>query len=120
MKLNNKGFGLKELIIMSAALLFILILLAYFIYSLYNELTPKSSYEYMKNELKLKVAAQNYVKKNKPSGSKILTYKFLKDNGYVGDLSKGCSGYVLYINKEFNPYIICDGYITEGYDKNIS
>lgn len=54
MKLNNKGWGLKQMLVLSGILIFFFCIAIYFIYVLYNSLAE---------ELAIKKESFNYIEK---------------------------------------------------------
>lgn len=147
--MNNKGFGLSELLVFIGIFLFALVAIT--IYgrvklgndSYYDEpdieveekveknvITPTKieiPKEYIKLEVKLKNAAKKYsYSKNE---NVVITLKELQDAYLIGTLYDPydntviCDGYVLYnkIEKSLTPYLKCEGmYITESYDENLN
>lgn len=116
MKLNNHGWGFKEMIIMTSILLILLLIASYYIVVLYSSLgaTPGSVYDRLEN--KIVIAAKMYVKN--VDYTDLVTADELKDLGYLDSFydfnGDKCTGYVL-INNEYNPYIKCKRYKTRGY-----
>lgn len=145
--MNNKGFGLSELLVFIGIFLFALVAVA--IYgsvklgndSYYdkpdvdvdeteiNDLTPTEMEipkEYILLENKIKNAALKYsYNKNE---NIIITKEQLQKASLLGELKDPydntviCDGYVVYnsSSKSLTPYINCTGmYATENYDENL-
>lgn len=116
MKLNNKGFGLKQMLIISAILILFLLIVAYYIISLYNSFDKVAS-QYSNLESEIKAAAVKYnAIYDAPS---VIDLKSLKEAGFIelftDSNDKDCDGYVKVDGKEFKPYIKCEYYKTRGY-----
>lgn len=123
MKLNNKGWGLKEMMIISAILLLFLLFAAYYIYMLYNNLDSSSASVYGQLELKLQTSAVSYVNKHKLQNSKaIISLSDLQKEGYINLFTdpndEDCNGYVIYENQEYKSYISCRYYTSSGYNQS--
>lgn len=146
--MNNKGFGLSELLVFIGIFLFALVAIT--IYgsvklgndSYYDEpdvkiqddsedLEPTKievKEEYINLENKLEDAAKKY--SFDTSKNIVITLSDLQDAKLIGDLidpndkSILCDGYVVYnnVDNQFKPYINCNGmYTTESYDnKNLN
>lgn len=121
LKLNNKGWGMKEMIIISLILFICLFIASYYIYVLYNRLISNDNSEYYTLEVKLKNAASKYiidynVNTNDPIA---ITLSELRKKRYIlifeDDNSNACDGYVLIKNYDYTPYITCNDYTTDGY-----
>ena len=114
MKLNNKGWGLNTLLIISACLFLFLLIAAYYIYVLYGSFNKNNYYKGL--EEKLVDSAKKYNSKSK------ISYNKLKELGYINNLkdenNNECDGYVLYDNNTYTAYINCENYITDGYYAN--
>lgn len=121
MKLNNKGFDLKQMLIISAVLFIFLLIVAYYIIMLYNQLDSKKAPHYARLESEIKAAAVKYASiYDAPS---ILDIGTLKDAGFIelftDNNDKDCDGYVSIDGNEYTPYIKCEFYKTRGYrEKN--
>ena len=132
MKLNNHGWGLKEMLFFSAILLFFVLLVSVLINSLYSQLdlsnngsssNPSSStnngYTYKDIETNLKIAARRYIKNHADDDSEILTSDELIENKYLTSSklktsNDTCEGYVM-ITDDYEAFIHCNNYETEGY-----
>lgn len=119
MKLNNRGWGFKEMIILTSILLIFLLVAAYYIVILYSSFgaTPGSVYDRL--ETSMIIAAKKYVKNE--GEVEHLTVSDLKTMGYLETLFDNngdeCNGYVL-INDSYRAYIKCKRYKTRGYSLN--
>lgn len=146
--MNNKGFGLQELLVFIGIFLFILVAIT--IYgnaklgndSFYEEPDVKVEEEstindtkpteieipkeYVSLENKLKAAAKKYSFNR--TENVIITLKELQDSNLIGNLADPndnsilCNGYVVYNTTEdkYMPYINCNGmYATESYDSSL-
>ncbi len=119
---NNHGWGLKEMLFLSALLLFFVLLVAFSISQFYQDLEggiSSSSNSYEAIESRLKVAAKKYHQEGKNEESLILSdtllsegYLSLNDLTYQDDI---CEGYVIVKEKEYTPFIHCAYYESEGY-----
>ncbi len=124
MHLNNRGWGTKEMILMTAFLLILLGITWYYISTLYdgalvrNARTFSNSY-YKTVQSNLESAAERYYEDKGYTGTAILSYSLLKDEGYISNiqdfLDASCTGYVIASNGSFKPYIKCNNYTSEGY-----
>ena len=121
MKLNNKGWGLTQMLIMTAVLFFLLLLVSYYIYIFYNSLDERGGTKYFVLESTLKSAAVLYSKNiNSSSGRVSLTT--LKSLGYIDyfqdDNGNDCNGYVIYNDDRYDSYIRCNNFVSQSYDRN--
>lgn len=147
--MNNKGFGLQELLVFIGLFMFILVAVAIYWKAKFgsnklyedpiqieeNQKTkvdvepiqieiPK---EYKNLEEKLVNASKKYAfDRNK---NNIITLKQLQNSNLIGklvdpnDSSVVCDGYVIYNSNTFvyNPYINCTGmYVTESYNSELN
>ena len=136
MKLNNRGWGLREMLILSAILIFFFCLAIYFIYVLSSSLSTSSSinneapvnYTLYKNyEEKLYNAGEKFLLNNKSYQDSIINLSTLINAGYISgikdlDTKNECNGYIKVYNldeREIQAFIKCDNYITEGYIEKI-
>ncbi len=133
--MNQKGFGLKEFIII-ISITFICILI---ITSLYKSIFPsaeiktqekKEPLTYQELEKKLEKSAERYQNDTYSANSNekniwILSYNFLKEKEYIEKLidpksNKECTGYVEFVQDEtvisYKPFLKCGtNYQTKGY-----
>lgn len=65
MKLNNNGWGLKEMMIISSILLMFLLFAAYYIWVLYSDLSKSRPNAYDDLEYVLQSSAASYLKKTR-------------------------------------------------------
>ena len=135
MHLNNKGWGLKEMILLSCVILVAVFVAAIMINNLYKDLdmningnnTSNSSNsnqnkdeKYTTIERNLLSAAKKYARENKLDDDEIIESDTLIDEGYL-TLSKMtnekdiCDGYVTKQNSSYKAYISCESYETKGY-----
>ena len=120
MKLNNHGWGLKEMLFFSAILLFFVLFVSVLINSLYSQLDLSnngSTYKDIENNLK--IAARRYIKNHADDDSEILTSDELIENKYLTSSklktsNDTCEGYVM-ITDDYEVFIHCNNYETEGY-----
>ncbi len=126
MKLNNKGWGTTEMLLLSWGLLIALLVAIYFISKLYGslELSTANRY-YFDLENKLRTSAKNYVNDYniEVNGSLIVNLSTLK--GVDSDLEikdkdgNLCSGYVSIVNtngiNNYSAFISCPDYETNNY-----
>lgn len=137
MKLNNNGWGTKEMILFSSIILLCLIITAILVSNLFKNIkTPITSNngpieinvsEYEKRELQLETAARSYIVDNFDGYfvEMKITINELKEFGYIEDIldtitNEVCEGYVISKNVEneelsVKPYIRCSNYTTIGY-----
>lgn len=135
MKLNNHGWGFREMLFLSAIILFFVILATVLIVQFYHQMgnvfqnadtssststTTSSTYTYTDIEATLKTAAERYYKKNGSTTGNVITTQDLIDGGYLKESKlstkdDNCDGYVQVDGSTLTPYIICDNYMTEGY-----
>lgn len=135
MYLNNKGWGLKEMVLLSCIILVAVFVAAIMINNLYKDLdmningnnTSNSSNsnqnkdeQYTIIERNLLSAAKKYARENKLDDDEIIESDTLIDEGYL-TLSKMtneediCDGYVTKQNSSYKAYISCESYETKGY-----
>jgi len=132
MKLNNKGWGIREMLVLSAVLIFFFGVAIYFIYLLYSsldlDLKDDSDYvdvlQYVALEDNLEEAALEYLEDlNQVFDADVVI--FLKDlvaADYISGINdpntgNACDGYVEVNENIIYPYIKCDKYITNGYEE---
>lgn len=121
MKLNNHGWGYRQMIIMSAILLIFLLFAAYNIFALYNNLDVSEATIYANLEGKLTMAAAGYINERElHDQTVILSLRDLSKeiSAFEDGEGRSCSGYVIYENNEYNAYIDCPEYTTKNYNKN--
>ena len=135
MYLNNKGWGLKEMILLSCVILVAVFVAAIMINNLYKDLdmningnnTSNTSNscenkdeKYATIERNLLSAARKYARENELEDEEIIDSDTLIDEGYL-TLSKmtneddTCEGYVTKQNSSYKAYISCESYETKGY-----
>ena len=142
-KLNDKGFGTKDMIIYSCVIIFFLLLAYLLILSFYknkdrvdaNDLKENQVVDtktgafyiyYTQQENNLKVAALKYARDNKldASTSVRLELSLLKENGYIDDIRDSedntiCLAHVYIKNSaddyDVEPYLKCNSYTTDNY-----
>ena len=121
MKLNNRGWGLTQMIIMSAILFFLLFVVSYYIYVFYNKLDERDGSQYFALESKLKSAAVLYSKNISSPSGRVSLYT-LKSLGYIDTFNdedgRVCNGYVIYNDDRFDSYIRCNNFVSSNYDRN--
>lgn len=119
MKLNKKGWGYTEFLIISAILLILLLIASYYIYSLYNALNGSSVNIYDNLETKLVTAAMEYDMdydfNDIITSKKLINKKYL--DGMYDNNGDSCTGYVKKEKKNLKAYIDCKYYQTSGYRK---
>ena len=135
MYLNNKGWGLKEMILLSCIILTAVFVAAIMINTLYKDLdmningnntsnTSNSNQnkeeKYETIERNLLSAAKKYVRETGLEDADSRDSDTLIANGYL-TLSKmtneddTCEGYVMKQNTSYKAYISCESYETKGY-----
>lgn len=143
--MNNKGFGLSEVLGFIGLSMFILIVIALYlnrrvgnnIYNDYNKVIVEEqlgvepiiidkSNEYLEIEKELEIAAKKYSFDEKHDT--IITLKQLQNSRLIGevldpnDSTIRCEGYVKYIadTNTYQPNIACNGmYATSTYDGSL-
>lgn len=126
MKLNKKGWGTMEMLLLSGGLLLALIVAVFFISKLYGSLEGAvGNKQYIDLESKLEMAAKEYIIDNNMeiNGEYKISYETLKANGYIKDLNdlngNSCNGYVRITNVDninhYGGYILCRDYQTLNY-----
>ncbi|MCM1053361.1 MAG: hypothetical protein NC483_05255 [Ruminococcus sp.] len=131
MKLNNRGWGLNEMLLLSGVLVIFLLIAFYYIFHLFDnfksEMNINSDDYYIELEEKLENQAliylNDYYDDYLTSDNIIVTRSILKSYNLDIDLEdksgRDCNGYVIankshgIINKK--AYIKCNKYETEGY-----
>lgn len=117
MKLNNKGFGLGQMLLMTAAIFIALFIAAYYIYALYHNLDVEEGKVYAELELKLQTKAVKYFELY---DTNIVSVKDLILADYLDSFNDGngyqCNGYVIKEGLDYNAYIKCPNYESEGYN----
>lgn len=127
MKLNNKGWGTGEMILLSCGLLVALLVAVFFISQLFKGFDKEMENNYFKLETDLATAGEKYIKNNNINvkDNYIIDSETLRTNGYIQDLKDKngnlCTGYVNVYNNnyilEYKGYIRCNNYETNGYGK---
>lgn len=141
--MNQKGFGIKEFIIVISVIFIAMIVIMSLYQSMVSEEKetteePKTEEKltYQDLEQELKKAAERYQNDNY-SGNALdteiwsLSYSMLKEEKYLDKLTDPndkkieCTGYVEFIQDKakisYKPFLKCgSNYETEGYDSNIN
>lgn len=130
MKLNNRGWGLRLMILFVLILMFALVVVATLVNTKFSNLVG-NKFDYSSLENKVVVAAQKeqtssnrYIEEGRQN---IITVKKLQELEYLSDLSDNtntCSGYAIISKKSgklvYNAYIKCgSNYKTTDYNKNL-
>ena len=126
MKLNNKGWGTMEMLLLSGGLLIALLIAVFFISKLYGSFESSNiNRQYVDLENKLEDAAKEYVRKENISVQSELRISAttLKDKNYLDSLTdnegNNCSGYVSVMNSNgtnyYSAFISCPKYETINY-----
>ena len=144
--LNNKGWGLRQMIIYSTIIIVALLIATFYVVALYIQIDDNiaavqnddnndnkevlSDYEtnrYLSYESELKVATSYMINTCNCTFDNIITYEQLIKGGYIGNFrdirdNSVCDGYsTIYQNSSgeyiITPYIKCSNYQTEGYSK---
>ena len=122
MKLNNKGWGTTEMLLLSAGIILALLVAVYFISKLYGSFDASISNKmYSDIETNLASAAKKYVIENNISvdnGELTIYSDTLQALGYIGNLEDNCKGFVV-VNKvdfdnTYKAYITCNNYMTKN------
>lgn len=129
MRLTNHGWGLREMIFLSAVIFFFVIVAAVMVNNLYSELdlsqdtgsssTSSNGYTYSEIEQNLSSAARRYYRTHSDDASTIVISEDLVELGYLRSSQLQtpddvCEGYAV-IADDFKAYITCSYYETEGY-----
>ena len=123
MKLNKKGWGTLEMLLLSAGIFVALLVAVYFISKLYGSFDNSiKNKDYADMEAKLAEAAKKYVIENNITNSDSLTIysDTLEVLGYINPLKDKdnypCTGYVVVskvdIVNSYKAYIVCRNYKT--------
>ena len=126
MKLNNHGWGFREMIYLSCGLLIALGISIYYISRLYGSLeNSMNQNQYFELETKLENAAVSYIydRNLEINGYYKVSYSTLKEEGFINELKDNagnvCGGYVVVSNLgdnlNYKGYISCNDYVTDGY-----
>lgn len=132
MRLNNRGWGLREMLSLSAILIFFFCLAIYFIYLMYSSLEldlNSSEYVELKQyealEGKLEESTKEYLEDlNFSYNSEIIIYaNDLASAEYIDKIkdpntNELCDAYVKVDGiSNIKAYMKCDKYTTEGYEE---
>ncbi len=126
--MNNHGWGLQEMIILCCILVGFLLLVVVLVNQLYSgveqmeyENSEKYGYSYKEIEKNVEEAAKKYYQKNKSvvmiTTEELLLEDYLTSSKLIPlNHSEPCIGYVNVLeNNNFETYISCEEYETEGY-----
>ena len=131
--MNNQGWGLRIMLFFCIILISFIFVAAFIVNKNFESIAPKNEYEEKYNYFDLEVKMVNATKKymndnytNIVSDIEIpVKLKTLISKNYLAPIKdyytkKECNGYVIFIRKnnniEYDPYLKCDGYKTNGYD----
>ena len=141
--MNEKGFGIKEFVIIIAVIFICMIIIVSLYQSIFKkedveletpvkqEQTKKLTYQDLEN--KLEKAAERYQNDNYSGSIEnpevwTLSYSMLKEEKYIDNLTdpkdgEECRGYVEFIQDggriSYTPFLKCGkNYQTKGYDEN--
>lgn len=129
MKLNNKGWGYGQMFLLMGILIIALIVVWALSYQLHYQLAKinigSGKTYYLNLENKLKKAGKEYLVKHGYDCEYMeckIYYFEVKKAGLIDEMldekSKfECEGYIKSIEDQTEPYIKCDNYTTEGYQK---
>lgn len=140
--MNEKGFGLKEFVIIIAVVFICMIIVMTLTGNIIDEKKDNTKEEpkevetitYQDLENKLKKAAERYQNDTYSSNINneevwILSYSMLKEKEYLEPIydikakDKECEGYVEFVQDgallSYTPYLKCENYQTENYDENL-
>ncbi len=126
MKLNNKGWGTMEMMLLVGGLLIALLVAIFFISKLYGSFNNTiGSKNYFDLETKLESAAKEYIRDNdiQIDGEFRVSYETLKENNKIDNLydqnNESCTGYVIITRVDninnYQGYISCPNYISNNY-----
>ncbi len=128
MKLNNRGWGFRSMIVGISILFLCLFIVSVLISDEDNPIGELNRFEttYESLENNLRKASIEYQKEHYPNieGELTVSLKTLVELDYVDaitdiETTNECSGYVLIEVDTYLPYIKCDNYQTNGYDNNL-
>lgn len=115
-KLNNHGWGMQEMLIMSSILFILLLIVAFYLNMLYEGFDNNKQYHELEDKL---VNAAKIYDSKQIVGNRI-TLEMLKNEGYIYSFSdfngNSCDGYVDKNNGNFTAYVKCINYETNGYN----
>ncbi len=125
-KINNHGWGTREMIMLSGGLLFALLVVVILISRLYGSYENAiGNREYFNLESNLELAAKNYVDQYNINTDNVVTIssQTLKNYGYISNFidNKGneCDGYVkvtkIDLVNSYKAFITCGNYKTNDY-----
>ncbi len=127
MKLNNKGWGTTEMILLSCGLLIALLVAAFFISQLFKSFNKQAQSNYLELETKLIEAGKNYVDNYniEINDTFKVSSEILRLDGYINDLKDQdgnlCTGYVRVNNidniLEYQGFIRCNNYESPNYSE---
>lgn len=140
--MNEKGFGLKEFVIIIAVVFICMIIIMALTQNIIDEEKENIKEEtkevekvtYKDLENKLKKAAERYQNDNYSSNINneevwILSYSMLKEEEYLKPIydikakDKECKGYVEFVQDKakisYTPYLKCENYQTKNYDDSL-
>lgn len=119
--LNKHGWGLKQMLIMTAILFLFLLIMVHYIIVLYANIRENNNAVYVSLENKIAYAARDYINDDHPKSS-VIKLSTLKRLEYIDTFKdaddNNCRGYVLYENGEYLPFISCNNYKTPDYNEN--
>lgn len=125
MKLNNKGWGTMEMLLLCGGLLIALLVSVFFISKLYSSFGKPVINNYVELEAKLVDAGKKYIADNaiEVKDTFKVNSEILKIDGYLKELkdSNGneCTGYVRANNEngiiKYYGFVKCQGYTTDNY-----
>lgn len=130
--LNKRGWGLKEMILLSGILVIFLVIAIYYVVSLYHgigeEVTNSSYYELEERlENQAKIYLSDYynipLTSEKITISRAILRSYNLDVSLIDSLGNACSGYVVAYKTmgvtTVNGYIKCNDYQTVGYEEGM-
>lgn len=133
MRLNNRGWGLKEMLILSSILIFFFCLAIYFIYVLYDSLADGfvvnedyiNESVYIEMERNIEEKSINYLSDNYVDNDTLVDIDLLIKEDYLEkvidpETDNECTGYIKinnYDELDLKAYIKCDNYITKNYQE---
>lgn len=126
--MNNRGWGLNEMLFLCAILGIALIVAVAIVQSSFNDMvkTQNNTAVYKSYETTLIAKAKTYYADmyEKSSDTVIISYKNLIDKDYMTNLKdpeteNNCSGYVVVNDDNYDAYLKCGtNYMTNGYNSN--
>ena len=126
MKLNNKGWGTTQMILLSGGILLALLIVVYFISMLYGSMDASvRNRHYVELETTIESATKEYIYRNniQIDSEKRVSLETLINEGLIKEFNDGngnkCDGYVMItridVANSYKGYIKCQNYQSNNY-----